>query len=314
MLEVCFGDSMKGALCWAQCGGQAVCSSAIGLIFFGDQKPGRRRRRTLQKRYRRRQAKLLAQAIPLGGKPEDIVSVSFDLSYGDIAQPIMRTDCPRRRYVFDWLTTDPWNEQEEAESELERFWQSYMDDMEKLTRRAGAGEAVRIWADETPAAACGLRFVAALLRDAPCGIMVVPLPQEERQGGTVVRYASWGEVAPERFGALADSMYVMTDAHRQQLAAQWRTLQRENAPLRAVQHGQVVSVPLDYYDALLLEECPQQPCTVAWLIGTVLGKRQPGVGDWLLAQRVRALLEDGQLRVVRRDARFYATEITAIHV
>lgn len=44
------------------------------------------------------------------------------------------------------------------------------------------------------------------------------------------------------------------------------------------------------------------------MIGEVLGRECPGIGDLWLAERIRWMLETGELRMVREDPeRFYVT-------
>ncbi|MEG1175607.1 MAG: DUF3658 domain-containing protein [Ruthenibacterium sp.] len=310
MLEVCFGDSVKGALRCAQNVGGS-CGGAMGIAVIGGGRLHWWQRRKMLAKARAEQRALEQGAIALGGTKEDLVGISFDESEGDIAAPLTADDCPRKRRVVEWLTADPWGEQEEMQTEAENFWQRCMADLEKLKTRAAAGEAVRIWADETPSAACGLLFAADLLRGMDCPVSVVKLPpQMERPDGTIVRYVGWGEVRPELFGSFLGGAVTLSKEQRALLAQQWKRLQEENAPLRAVQDGQVVSVGMDYYDALIRKEYPADSCRVAELIGNVLGKHRPGVGDFFIAQRIRTLLADGELTIRKNDpSRFYNTVI-----
>ena len=48
------------------------------------------------KKYKKRQKKLQKLAVSLGGKREDIVSLPFNLSEGDIISPICLADCPEK--------------------------------------------------------------------------------------------------------------------------------------------------------------------------------------------------------------------------
>lgn len=99
MLEVCFNDSVKGALILAQhCednligGAVSVISNRKGLLPFFS-------KRKAIKEYRRKYEKLQNSAISLGGVKEDIIGVSFALSEGDIASSISLEECPRKKYL-----------------------------------------------------------------------------------------------------------------------------------------------------------------------------------------------------------------------
>ena len=176
-------------------------------------------------------------------------------------------------------------------------------------KRAARGEAVRIWTDRTPAGACGLLFAAHLLRDAPgpCGRSPDPVlpPSGRREGGG----RPLGRGRPEDLEAFADPPVLLDQAARRELAQQWATLQRENAPLRVVENGAVHSAEITYYDDRILSSCPDHPCRVAELIGRLVGQ-QLGIDDWFWAERVQALLEAGALRLAEpQEDRFYEAVI-----
>ncbi|MEG1305407.1 MAG: hypothetical protein RSD19_07465, partial [Oscillospiraceae bacterium] len=92
MIELCFGDSIKGSLrCAQHCGGSTA--GAIGLIRAGKLSwlHWLQRKKALAA-ARAEQAALEKQAISLGGRREDVLSVSFDFSLGDIAEPLAVDD------------------------------------------------------------------------------------------------------------------------------------------------------------------------------------------------------------------------------
>lgn len=98
--------------------------------------------------------------------------------------------------------------------------------------------------------------------------------------------ASWGEVAPEELDRLLEhGCREVPRAMLNALSHRWRQLQAENAPLRAVVNGQLHSVPVDFYDGMLLSRLPEagQTLRLAELIGRTLAECRPGIGDWWLA-------------------------------
>jgi hypothetical protein len=297
MLELCFSDSVKGGLVMAQnCGGPftgTISVFATGLV-------SRRARREALKKARVEAEERARRAIPLGGRPTDVLGLSLMLSMGDI-QAELTEDGPRFALLRRWLTADPWGELEEAEDAIRQFWENCLADLAALKARAPS-EPVRIWVDDTPDSQCGLRFAAELLSKTAKAVTMVPLPRwQAREDHVAVQYDSWGEVCPEDFGSFLPLEAPLPPAVLQMLAGQWRELQRENAPLRAMINGQLLSVGEDFYDPLLRQVLADQPCKVAQAIGQVLGRYRPGIGDWLLACRIRAMLESGELRMVQKD-------------
>ena len=284
----------------------------MAVVYSGsDKKMSPLRRRAEEARLRKaeelRQKELESEAVPLEGEREDIVGISFALSEGDISAPLALEGCPRRDQLFTWLTADPWGELEEAADSAEKYWRSCMADMDTLKRRAADGEEIRIWADCPPTFACGALFVCDLLREADCPVSVVRLPKtNKRPDGAVVEFIGWGEVHPELLGRFALDSAPLTREDVIALSDKWRSLVAENAPLRAVRDGEVISVGEDWYDELIRLEYPEDECRVAMLIGAVLSKHRPGVGDYLLAQRIRALIASGELVMKEEDPqRFY---------
>lgn len=80
------------------------------------------------------------------------------------------------------------------------------------------------------------------------------------------------------------------------LALEWERLREENAPLRAVVNGRVMGVSEDFYDPVLRRCLTEKPQKVANVLGQALVQLS-GVGDWLLARRLRAMAEAGAVRV-----------------
>ncbi len=310
MLDVCFSDSMKGSLHYAQhCGNSSGRAASVGVIGAG--KISWWQRLKALKRARAEMRELEKLAVPLGGSWEDVVGLSFDLSYGDIAAPLDAEDCPRRDIIFQWLTDDPWREPADMWDEAEKSWRDSMSDLDRLKTCASAGEDVRIWADATPSAACGLLFTANLLEGVPCRITVVlPPKQYKRPDGIIKEYDWWGDVDAELFGAFADDAVVLSDECRVSLSDRWRKLRNENAPLRVIEDKTVMSAGEDYYDGIIRQEYPEDTCKVAKLIGSVIVKHRLGINDRLIAQRIRVLISKGELQVIGKEPeRLYETMI-----
>ena len=157
---------------------------------------------------------------------------------------------------------------------------------------------MRIWADDTPDGACGLRHAAALLAGLDARVTLVSLPRWwERPDGAVVRWErGWGEVHPEEFGLHLGGAEELTRPVLRMLALEWERLREENAPLRAVVNGRVMGVSEDFYDPVLRCCLTEKPQKVANVLGQALVQLS-GVGDWLLARRLRAMAEAGAVRV-----------------
>ena len=149
-----------------------------------------------------------------------------------------------------------------------------------------SGEPVRIWLSPSdPAERCGFLFVCHLLSAARTPLRAVFVPEP---------FLCTGEIAPEQFARLVRLEQPVPGETIGAGERDWQRLVGENAPLRAVVNGRVVSVPLDFYDFILRREAPGMAFRAAQLIGRAL-RALPGVGDAWLYPRMQAMVASGEL-------------------
>lgn len=299
MLELCFSQSARGGLrCAQHCGGGG--RKVFGVIVGRDDgRPVTRKEiRQAQKQAQQKREALDREAIPLGGTPSDVLGLSLGLDMEDIREPLGEA---RRELLRRW-----YDGNDEA---ADQDWQETLESADRL-RACGTGDAVRIWVDHTPSSACGLLHAASILEKTGAAVSVVPLPRWREEGKAVVSYQGWGEVEPELFGHFLSREEPVPPRILGVMASRWRELQRENAPLRAVVNGWIRSVGEDFYDGLIRKHIPEGQTKIANIIGDVLGREKPGIGDVWLAERIRWMLSTGELRMVREDPeRFYRSVV-----
>ena len=296
MLELCFSLSVRGSLRVAQhCGTGPL---AVGAVFFGEDSVPESVRREAEARARWEAGERQKNAVALGGIPEDVLCLSLGLCFGDIQAPLGE-DCPRRVFLRRWYGDG-------REDTASRDWRETMATLERL-RSLGTADQVRIWADGLPDDLCGLLFAAEVLKGTEAHVSAVFLPPwRERQDGTIIHYQGWGDVCPEEFGQFLPLERDLTPAVLRMLAARWKELEKENAPLRAVVNGRVRSVGEDFYDGCIRRALPLGRKKISQLIGDILGREQPGIGDAWLADRIRVLVGGGEYRMIEEDPkRFY---------
>lgn len=310
MLEVCFNDSVKGALILAQhCednligGAVSVISNRKGLLPFFS-------KRKAIKEYRRKYEKLQNSAISLGGVKEDIIGVSFALSEGDIALSISLEECPRKKYLREQFLFPRYCGREDGSKDFEDFWIACIKDLEVLKSKPAQ---IRIWLDQTPDAQCGLLFIAHMLNGSGTEIHIVSLPEQIiGEDNICIKYRGWGEVEPQLFGTYLENETMLTNEETDLLAKQWEVLKQENAMLRVVENGIVCSADINYYDSLIKREFPESSCKVAFLIGSALGKQNILTSDVFIAKRVQHFLNTGELVLLQQSKDgFYSSTIAA---
>ncbi len=309
MVEVVFSDSEKGAMRYGQNftskGGGTI---AVTIVHANGEQPTQAEYDVAMAEAQRRQEQELKNGKPLGGKPDDVIGLSFALDIGDIALPV--TDTSRRDLIARMLGSDPWDELQDMKDDINRYWDGGISDLNKLMTRAKAGEPVRIWYSEAPYSMCGFYDTIYQLKSCECPVSAVRLPAFTSYGKQEVKSAvSWGEIGPGEFAYYLPLESEIPGATRKAIIAEWEKLKQENAPLRAVINGRLQSVGMDFYDNFIRKEIPDAPFKVAQLIGSVLGRNQLGIGDWLIARRIRKMIESGELAVAQKNSAFYGTTL-----
>lgn len=313
MIQLCFDDSAKGVLKCAV-GYETVRGAAVGVCISPKQPldtPWKHAAFALYRffaapfykhRARKDNARRVAEAVPVDYQAADVVALAAGLNEGDISGPL---DGPaRREYVEKLIAANPYGGADTPQTEVDRYWQSVIDDLHTLLTRAGSGEPVRIWYDHTPGCLCGLYAAAALLESLPCAITVMELPAEGA--------ARVNDLGPDKVGRCLPHERPLPDAARHALAARWRVLQAENAPLRAEivllpdeTDAQLHSVPADFYDDAILAHVPAEPTPAARIIGSVLLRGNLGIGDQLIYKRLQAMISTGKVTLVEKGEGAY---------
>lgn len=305
MLEVVFDDSAAGSLRQALVGRYKVAEEGTVLYYREEGEAPlspeeEARLRAAERRWQQEEAQGWAESLPLPGQPGDILAFPLAHSVGEITEEGIGPQ--REAALRKGMGVCPALAAEVTQTLLARGKAS----LEALLTRAGAGEAVRVWTGPGPDDACGLAWLAQTLR--PLGLEKVSVTQVvlpdfwEEPDGTVVRWNSWGGMEPWMWGRLAQTGRRLPANVLRGLAGAWQDLQKENAPLRGVVNGRLVSLPEDGYDPFLRRVIAAQPAefSAAQVVGTVLGKYQLGLGDGELACRLEAMVQRGELQRVTR--------------
>lgn len=307
MIDLCFNESAGGGLKIARLDSRVNVIG--GNLFFFTAKdgsaPAEADIEAAKRQLLDRQAMREARGGPIPGHAADVLCLSLFLDVGDIAGPVEK----RMEVVRDWFLPVGLGTAADAQSQGIAQWERCMDALSEFRRRA-AYEPVRVWVDDTPESQCGLRFVAEALMQCP-DVRIIQLPAWRMlDNGTVVSYNGWGEVSPMEFSIFLDRAVSLPQNVLRLYAGQWRQLQSENAPLRAMVNGNLMSVDEDFYDPLIRRTMPDAPCRVAQLIGDIIGRHRPRIGDAWLARRIRVLLDTGVLEFTKyAPEMFYSSVI-----
>lgn len=297
MLEVVFGNSAAGSLKAAMGSrprrGKTVVAPAIQE---NSCEPTKADLEQWQKNAAEEQRR--NESDMLNGSREDIMVFPLALSLGEIDEDGIGEK--RKRALKRLAIPDPRFPEDPAKE----AWEKGRSSLDAVRKRAVKGEPIRIWASSNPDEMCGLYWLMKQLQ--PIGfenlnVTLVKLPDfEERPDGVVVQYSGWGEMDPDQWGKMAAMGRKLPVNYIRGLAGAWEKLQRENAPLRAVLNGKLVSMPENLYDSFILQEldCQEDEFPEACVIGAVLGKYQLGIGDGWLAMRIERMIHNGLLKVM----------------
>lgn len=241
----------------------------------------------------------------LEGSSNDVLGFWMAASMGDISDP------------NDWLSRLQWLDHHLLAYEDEYFEDDWAvketkhakEEVTRLLDAANSGEPIRIWWSDDPDETCGFYWALWLLQDTDATITAVKLARPWVGQKETTEFRSYGEVPPELFSELLSLEREISSEERRFYAERWSELMAENAPLRAVINGTVLSVPEDFYDFALLKALSAEPCRVAMTIGTALIHGPSGVSDWWYLNRLKQWIDQGEILLLEHKKPFYGSLI-----
>ena len=129
-------------------------------------------------------------------------------------------------------------------------------DLTELRTRAEHGEPLRVWYSQDPDEMAGFFWLMSELEDLEdIQIHGIELPSYyECANGDVIIWERWGEVAPEEWSLFLSEENLLPRNFRRGCALEWKELVWEDAPLRAVVNGKLVSASEKLYDCFLRKD------------------------------------------------------------
>lgn len=219
-----------------------------------------------------------------------VAGLSFILDIGDLSAPPESEERAR-------IIAEQWGHAFDGMEDpaFRKFIEGCRADLDRVRRAAREGEGLRVWHSQAPSEACGLCHLLWEVRNARCPVTEVVLPPvSEGESGAVER-SGWSAASPEEMLRFLPRERGIAPEIRKALAMEWSKAVEENAPLRAAVSGHLVGVSEDFYDPLLRACLPEEPFSMALLIGRTLNRYPIGVGDWWYAGRIREMIRRGEL-------------------
>lgn len=236
-----------------------------------------------------------ARSMQKRGSADQVVELSFDLDVGDISGELCgearKAQCLKKYSAARWRDCDTIEQQKEK-------WNFLLEQVERFKTYAAKGEAMRIWYSTAPYSLCGFYQVCSMLKDYDCPVSVVKLPEYQLTNeNNIVIYQGWGEVDHMDILDFAKDEKPLGKMEVQYYADLWEALVKENATLRAVVGGRLISVPTDFYDFMIEGGIEERPFIEGRLIGHALDY-QMGVSDDLFMESAQRMIDNGRLVVV----------------
>lgn len=291
MIEIVFNHSAYVSMMIAQDYGKGPFKESggiPGLMFYGGEKPTEEELESYRKKLKAEEKEKWEAAAPLGGKKSDVFGFDLIFSMGAIADACFDVDRKKIMCSFDDVEID-WveNRLNKTKSDLETIFQSIAE-----------GREVRVWYGRIADDMCGLLWLCNQIhrRNLPCeNLYFIKLP-DEKMGCGDVRDEEW-----HKYLSLQRSL---TEELLADYSQQWEDLQAENAALRAVINGRVLSVEEYFYDPWIQLELDKMPeeFSQAKLIGRILDKYPIGLGDTWITKRLDKQIHEGKLMIVEVDS------------
>lgn len=229
----------------------------------------------------------------IGRSSQDVICIGFSFDIGDISGEI---DGIERQNVFSKV----WGRFNFNKKDQEQFFQNQRQDFERLLYAVNHNIPIRIWKSNTPDSICGFYFICHVLRDIDSKISTISLPESNQVSKSeIVSYSKWSEVAVEKFQQFLPLERQLSRIEKQVFSDHWCDLIAENAPLRAIISGKLISVPEHFYDQFITRNLPDGNFSMIRLIGTILTKYNLGISDSWYALRIDKMIAENKLIVIK---------------
>jgi hypothetical protein len=240
----------------------------------------------------------LVQALRKAGRDDPVIASSDDLSFGPINPVDPRT---RSKWAEKELGRTDWIS---IPTKSERVWdESRFPDNRKiawLTRRSAMEYA-------------GFLEWLSRLGDTPCDIVDLTEievsyrpehgPPEPPQLAMSLGYLHHDKIYSDRLWDLARPL--QQDA-RDRYRNLWQRLRSEDAPLRVINGGDLVSAPISFFDSMVMACVTNDWQKVSRVLGDALVAKWDDctiqTGDTFLTGRINALVDSGRLEMQGKSA------------
>ncbi len=234
---------------------------------------------------------------PIGGRPSDILCLEYNLAFGDISEKIPADK--RYQYLHQSISTmypsdKHGNLADEWVSDLKKKNQKYLKELKKAIKE---GMPLRIWYSSAPDELNSFYWLMSFLdgKKYYTNVSTVYIAPDYWQRSYFC--LGTGMLAPEDYYDALKLEKILSEKQIKAYSERWKNLKKENAPMRLMVSGNLVSLPEDFLDSFIYRTMDglEETFTIARLVGDVMGVFELGVGDRQLFERVRHIIKHGDL-------------------
>lgn len=228
----------------------------------------------------------LRQALAKIRSPDQVVPLPDSLSFGPIDAPCWPD--ARGTGISEMLGISNWAEVvAESVPFLAASCSPSVHPIAWMTRRSAIDYAGFLW-------------WLFELDDRPCSLIdLTSMTVPHGTTGEPCLISGTGILNADQMIGFLDRSVPLDEDDRQRYQSRWKTLVSENAPLRLIEKGELISAPIDYFDSLLLRLARPEWQKMALIIGQALVEFSDSdmhqTGDLLLHSRLCDLAEQGLL-------------------
>jgi len=169
---------------------------------------------------------------------------------------------------------------------------------------------ITIWYGNSPFEFCGFLYTIWLLRDKPITLRRIYCSRTlERDSKTYVTYKSVAELDAEEIQRFLLFAEKISNKEIKDYAKLWEKLSFENGVLRIYKGFTIVTADISYYDEIFLKHISYIPTQISKVIGRILGDEELGIGDGLIANRIKEMVSQGILKQDGDDKIFFKNSI-----
>lgn len=231
-------------------------------------------------------------------EPSKVVCIPDDLSQGDISN--IKDIKSREDILFECFG------EKYVDSNCKPRYAEYYNEIHNHKE-------IRIWYGNSSYEFCGMLYTIWFLKNEKVNLKLIYCTRTiEREPKTYVHYKHAAEISPEEIPIFMAFEEEISEVRRKEYSSLWNRLVRENGQLRAYINLTISTVPVSFYDNLIVDYITDIPVTIASIIGKIFSEEDLGISDSLIAFRIKELIKSGVLKLDGNDERFYRNHIIKI--